>query len=72
MATTSETTYTHTCDLCGKQKDQDELTQLYGKPDQSRGPVTIHPKIDICADCGTRPVADVIAWFKAKVAAASR
>ena len=59
MATKTETVYHHTCDLCGNERDQDELSHLWG-PTPRHGQ---RPQIDICTDCQHKPVAEVIAWF---------
>jgi hypothetical protein len=60
MATTSTTTYTHTCDLCGAERDKAELAHLYGKAGGAMGRIDQGPQADICADCRSRPVGDVL------------
>jgi hypothetical protein len=57
MATTSQTTYTHTCDLCGQERDETELRQLYDS--QSFGN-RVAKKADVCQVCTAKPVGDVL------------
>jgi hypothetical protein len=65
MATKSETTYTHTCDLCGQVKDDYQLRHLYDKP--STMPSTMPKKVDICQDCSaTKEIDHVFAYFDEK------
>jgi uncharacterized protein YijF (DUF1287 family) len=59
MATRTETVYHHSCDLCGNERDQDELSHLWG-PTPRHGQ---RPEIDICADCQHRPVSELLTWF---------
>ena len=61
MATTSETVYTYTCDLCGTERDDKDLTSLYDATAISRKP----GRVDICVDCHARPVADALAFLAA-------
>lgn len=64
MATTSETIYTHTCDLCGAAHEKPELTKLYGPEHGDRfPPAAVKPVIDICPDCHSRPVSDVLKFL---------
>ena len=63
MAIDRESTYFYVCDLCGEDREEEELSRLYNKdPDATtqrdrRGTVTV----DICQapECRARPVSDV-------------
>src|SRR5262249_56976513 len=60
MAMRTETVTYHSCDLCGEDRDEADLTRLYGS-----GPkVGQRPQIDICTSCQARPVADVVEWLR--------
>jgi hypothetical protein len=59
VATRAETIYHHTCDLCGRERAEDQLAYLWG-PHPTAGK---RPQIDICQECRRRPVAAVLAWF---------
>jgi len=62
MAMRTETVTYHCCDLCGQDRDEAELTRLYGG-----GPkVGQRPQIDICESCQARPVAEVVEWLRSK------
>lgn len=65
MATKTITTYEHSCDLCGAEHDEDELAHLYGEPDTrpTQGPYRSHPRADICADCQSRPLSELLEYF---------
>jgi hypothetical protein len=64
MATHTETTFTYTCDLCGEQQDKDDLRQLHGEPvPRGVGAADKTPQADICPDCASRPVSDVLAFL---------
>jgi hypothetical protein len=63
MATRTETIYTHTCDLCGTERDKDELRHLSG---DERAQDIYNPgraRIDICGQCLSRPVSDVLEFL---------
>ena len=62
MATKTETIYHHTCDLCGAEKDEKDLRQLWGREARQPG-ISRRPKADICTDCQGRPVSDVIEFL---------
>jgi hypothetical protein len=63
MATTHETIYTHTCDLCGTEKPEAELAHMFSAAPSFTQRVS--PKqVDVCADCAaTRPIADAVAFL---------
>lgn len=66
MAKSSETIYTHTCDLCGEVKDQTELRQVWnGNPDLAHHPALADRirAADICGSCQAKPVSEVFAFF---------
>ncbi len=62
MATRTETVTYHSCDLCGQDYDEADLTRLYGAQ-QAGGQ---RPQIDICQSCHARPVAEVVEWLRSK------
>jgi hypothetical protein len=59
VATRAETIYHHTCDLCGREWNEDELAHLWG-PHVKAGQ---RPQIDICPECQRKPVAAALAWL---------
>jgi hypothetical protein len=59
MATRTETVTYHSCDLCGQDHDEADLTRLYGPPQAGR-----RPQIDICQTCQQRPIANVVEWIR--------
>ena len=65
MATTSETTYTHTCDFCGAEHDKDDLAHLYGAPDPA-APMRPGDRADICPACRSRPAGEVLDFLAGK------
>ena len=62
MAMRTETVTYHSCDLCGQDRDEDDLTRLYGRG-QKAGQ---RQQIDICKSCLARPVGDVVEWLRSK------
>ncbi len=73
MATTSRTTYTHTCDLCGAEHPRGELhgLGLVGVHDATPGlrpPEIEGPQCDVCPACRERPVADLLAFLEERKA----
>ena len=66
MAVRTETVSYQSCDLCGEDHDEDDLTRLYG-PQQARQ----RPQIDICQACQQRPIAEVIKWMRRKLEASA-
>ena len=70
MATTSRTTYIHTCDLCGAEKARDELTRLVPIPISEGDGVefwsaaAVGPPGDVCVACQQRPITELIAFLK--------
>lgn len=67
MATKTITSYEHTCDLCGAQHAQEELTKLYG-PSRQRGVggTNHHDEADICTGCQAKPISELVTWFAAR------
>jgi hypothetical protein len=66
MATTSETIYTHTSDLCGQVRDEEDLRKLCTKPQPRGGSgflAPVYKTIDICPGCESRPVSEVLAFL---------
>ena len=63
MATRTITTHEHDCDLCGHPREARELAHLYGAPERS--PYS-GPRLDICEECQTRPIADVLVLLAAR------
>lgn len=68
MATTTETIYHHTCDLCGAEKDEPELASVFSGL-QMNGVAGVHinsrsKQADICTACRSRPVSDLLAFFE--------
>jgi hypothetical protein len=68
MATTSQTTYTHTCDLCGTGAERKELrrfglTDIAESAYGSSSDLRLRDKrtCDVCPACQSRPIADVLA-----------
>jgi hypothetical protein len=59
MATSKETIYTHTCDLCGSVRDEAELAHLWNGEQMSRNV----RRADICPDCRSRPVSEVLGFL---------
>jgi len=74
VATTSKTTYTHTCDLCGAECARDDLRRL-GWIDVSEGNISIrNPELrgkpcDVCPACQARPISELVAYAEAAEAA---
>ena len=74
MATTSKTTYTHTCDLCGGEGARGDLRRL-GRVDISEGDIIIrNPELkgkpcDVCPACQARPISELVAYVEAAEAA---
>lgn len=67
MATRTETIYTYICDLCASEHDdQSEITHVYlDKPQgEARGMRDRRYQVDVCADCLSRPIADVLAFCR--------
>ena len=70
MATTSRTIYTHTCDLCGAEKERDELTRLVPIPISEGDGVeywstaAVGPPGDVCVACQQRPITELIAFVR--------
>jgi hypothetical protein len=70
VATTSRTTYTHICDLCGAEKERDELTRLVPIPISEGDGVeywstaAVGPPGDVCVACQQRPITELIAFLK--------
>jgi hypothetical protein len=58
LATQTITTKHHSCDLCGQEHQENELAHLYGP---GAFPNREGTRIDICANCQTRPIAEVVA-----------
>jgi hypothetical protein len=71
MATTSKTSYTHTCDLCGAEHPRDGLRR-FGLVAIREGDITFrNPEIqgppgDVCPACQQRPIADLAALLEAR------
>jgi len=66
MATTSETTYTHTCDLCGEVHDKQDLRHLDAAQASTyiMGKGTPPWRADICEKCLDKPIRDVMTLFE--------
>ena len=70
VATTSRTTYTHTCDLCGAEKARDDLTRLVPIPISEGDGVefwstgAVGPPGDVCTACQHRPITELITFLK--------
>jgi hypothetical protein len=65
LATRTETVYTYICDLCGSEHDDlADITPIYvDKPEgQARGMRDRRFQVDVCDDCLSRPIADVLAF----------
>jgi hypothetical protein len=66
MATASKTTYTHTCDVCGTEHESKDLRR-FGLTPVDANPYRMDLKIrnnktcDVCRDCQSKPVADILA-----------
>ncbi len=57
-------TYRHTCDLCGKPAQPDQLARLYSKPAFRFGfAAGENPRIDVCARCQARPISDALGFL---------
>ena len=72
MATTSETIYTHTCDLCGTKRERRGLRRL-GLTDVEEGGLILRkPEIssgvtcDVCSACTERPLSEVLDYLAVK------
>jgi hypothetical protein len=63
MAVRTETVSYHSCDLCGEDRDEADLTRLYGSP-QAAGK---RAQVDICGTCQQRPIAEVVEWIRRKL-----
>lgn len=68
MATETKTITTHSCDLCGQVKDQDQLRRLYGEPGRVVGGVLQEPgqRVDICESCADKSTHHVFAFIDGK------
>lgn len=70
MSSTSATTFTHTCDLCGKEartvNHQSPFRKLYALDRSLYGQsmkTQQYYGADICDACQDRPVRDLLTWF---------
>jgi hypothetical protein len=74
MATTSATTYTHTCDLCHEEREKAELTTVYSESYSVGGQrfqQAAQAGVDVCPKCAAdKPISEVLALFAAKMARA--
>ncbi len=66
MATTSTTTYIHTCDLCGAEHPRGDLrgfgrVEIHDATPGMRRPEIEGPQCDVCPACRQRPIADLLA-----------
>lgn len=74
MATSSKTTYTHTCDLCGAEHPRGDLrrfglvTITEDRPVSSRNPEIQGPPGDVCPACQKRPISELLAILEARKA----
>jgi hypothetical protein len=62
MAVRTETVTYHSCDLCGQDRDEDDLTRLYG----GGAKIGQRPQIDICNSCLARSIREVADWLRDK------
>ncbi|HTX83239.1 MAG TPA: hypothetical protein VME44_13710 [Streptosporangiaceae bacterium] len=63
MAKTERKTYVYTCDLCGGDRDEAELTDLYGRPEPTISSRAQYPRADICGDCRARQIGELLDYF---------
>jgi len=74
MATTSRTTYTYTCDLCGTAHPRHDLRRFglvtisEGGPASSRNPEIQGPPGDVCPACRERPISELLALLEKRKA----
>jgi hypothetical protein len=61
MAVRTETVTCHSCDLCGQDRDEDDLTRLDGG-----AKIGQRPQVDICNSCLARPIREVVDWPRDK------
>jgi hypothetical protein len=73
MSSTSVTTYTHVCDMCGKTEQaashRTPFATLYAKvaTHASRGGIdTWQRPCDICPSCQDKPISELIRHFRPK------
>lgn len=65
MVTRTRTIVTYVCDLCGSEHDDESgITAVYAdRPEgQARGMRNRRFQVDVCQDCLSRPIADVLAF----------
>lgn len=65
MSVRSRTERTYVCDLCGAESGQ-EMQRLY-MPGMYSGGRQNYRFCDICQDCLSRPVSDVLAFFSPRL-----
>jgi hypothetical protein len=61
MAVRTEVVSFHSCDLCEEDRNEADLTRLYGAPRAGK-----RPQIDICPECQQRPISEVVGWLRRK------
>jgi hypothetical protein len=54
----------YACDLCREERSESELFSLYGPPAEQLVTRIPGQRVDICAGCTIRPVADVLALIE--------
>lgn len=64
MARAEHKNYIYSCDLCGCERDEDELVDLYGKPEHAVNGRDHYPRADICPDCLARPIGELLDYFE--------
>jgi hypothetical protein len=69
MAKKTTETYVWTCDLCGTEREEEELRQVYGKPAMP-GRKTV--QADICGDCLNKPARAALDFLSAADKAADK
>ena len=68
MATTSKTTYTHTCDLCGAEATRGDLRRLGRTGINEECVIIRNPELtgkpcDVCPACQARPISELVAFI---------
>ncbi|MDR2985287.1 MAG: hypothetical protein LBV34_10645 [Nocardiopsaceae bacterium] len=58
MAVRTESIQVFSCDLCGQDSDEADLTRVYSALQAGK-----RLQVDVCPDCQKRPIADLVNWF---------
>ena len=58
MGTRTQTTVVAFCDLCNQDRDEADMTRLYGPLERGK-----RAQADVCKACMERPISDLVDWL---------